>query len=241
MQNGMTWIMAATAACAAGVAVWVGVIGSRNVPVVPRPGTVLGNATRSSAADPLAPRLFDQAGTIRVHVAGAVKKPNVYQLPAWARVIDAVKKAGGASSNADLDGINMADTLRDGEQLRIPVRGRSSPVTAHQPTPHPPAIPPTVGGRGTGRYPFARPVAGVRSASARASGGLDARYDGPVNLNRASLQDLDRLPGVGPTTAERIVAYRTENGPFSQPEDLLNVKGIGPAKFDRMRAFVEAP
>ena len=59
-----------------------------------------------------------------------------------------------------------------------------------------------------------------------------------VNINRASVTELDALPGVGPSTAQAIVDYRTTNGPFGSPEDLLNVKGIGPAKFEAMRKLV---
>jgi competence protein ComEA len=106
--------------------------------------------------DPNAPRLFDRSEPIRIHVAGAVRRPGVYSLPAWARVVDAVKKAGGATSEADLDAINLADHLQDAEQLRVPLKGRRGPLTAHQPTPEPPPLSPTAGGHGLGRYPFAR-------------------------------------------------------------------------------------
>jgi hypothetical protein len=105
-------------------------------------------------ADPMAPRLFERNDSIRVHVAGAVRKPGVYSLPAWARVVDAVKKAGGATPEADLDNINLADYLRDGEQLRVPARNRPTRAT-HPPTVAPPPAPPWVGGKGRGRYPFA--------------------------------------------------------------------------------------
>src|ERR671916_819100 len=129
----MAWIMGTLAATAAVAAVGVTGWGIRSTPGALTPRT----ETRPSAGrdeDPLAPRLFDQSGPIRVHVAGAVKKPGVYSLPAWARVIDAVKKAGGATASAALDRINLADPVRDGEQVRIPVRGRAERLEAHHPT-----------------------------------------------------------------------------------------------------------
>jgi competence protein ComEA len=220
--------LAATAALAAVGVGWTGYRGSPDG-VLPPAGAQAAPGT-APGTDPLAPRLFDQSGPVRVHVAGAVKKPGVYSLPSWARVIDAVKRAGGATSQADLDAINLADPVRDGEQIRIPVRGRPQRLQAHRPTPEPPPLAPTVGGRGIGRYPFA-----AREASAPAPGG------GAVNLNQATREQLEALPGIGPATAEKILAYRQEQGGFLQPEDLMNVRGIGPAKFEKLRGLVTAP
>jgi competence protein ComEA len=89
-----------------------------------------------------------------------------------------------------------------------------------------------VGGRGSGRYPF---------AALEASAGEPTAEGEPVNLNTATREQLDKLPGVGPSTAEKIIAHRQEHGPFLQPEDLMNVKGIGPSKFDKLRSLVSAP
>jgi competence protein ComEA len=226
----MTWIMTALAGVSLLLAIAVGFNGYRNNP---RPGNsplAINPAVNAPAdADPLAPRLgLDPARSIRVHVAGAVKRPGVYTLPAWCRVTDAVKKAGGPTADADTDAINMADFLRDGEQLRLPARGRPEALTSHLPTPEPPALPPTAGGRGLGRYPFAH-----REAS--------AEPDRSVVLNSATREQLDTLPGVGPGTADQIIAYRQEKGPFLQPEDLLNVRGIGPARYERLRDKITAP
>jgi competence protein ComEA len=186
------------------------------------------------ADDPLAPRLFDQPGSIRVHMAGAVRHPGVYSLPAWARVVDGVKKAGGATGQANLDAINLADRLKDGEQVRIPVRGLAEPLDAHQPTPEPAAVPANVGGTGVGRYPFG-------PGSAASSGAQPAGPGQPVHLNSAGQQELERLPGVGPVTAAKILAFRTEYGPFARAEDLMNVPGIGPTRFEKLRPMVVAP
>ena len=82
---------------------------------------------------------------------------------------------------------------------------------------------------------FARPQPGVNGVQSTQS---SPDSGGVVNINRASATELDALPGVGPSTAQAIVDYRTTNGPFGSPEDLLNVRGIGPAKFDAMRKLV---
>jgi competence protein ComEA len=148
---------------------------------------------------------------IVVHVAGEVNKPGVYTLPNSARMIDAVIAAGGATARADLEVINLATPLIDSSQIYVPAKG-----VAARPT-------------------FARPQPGVNGV---ASAPNTPSASGVVNINRASVTELDALPGVGPSTAQAIVDYRSANGPFGSPEDLLNVKGIGPAKLEAMRKLV---
>jgi competence protein ComEA len=218
--------MGALTLAAALTALGVGWAGYRGDPKPPQGPVALMTGQVEGSGDPMSPRLFDSTEPIRIHVAGAVRKPGVYSLPAWARVTDAVKKAGGAAPNADLDAINLADRLVDGEQLRVPVKGRRERLALHRPTAAPEAPAPEVGGRGVGRYPF---------AAAAESGPAPKQ---PVNLNTADREQLESLPGVGPSTAERIMAYREARGPFLRLEDLLNVPGIGPAKLDRIREHV---
>ena len=148
---------------------------------------------------------------IVVHVAGEVKNPGVYTLPSGARMIDAVNAAGGATARADLEVINLATPLIDSSQIYVPAKG----VAAHP--------------------VFARPQPGINGV---VSSSNSASASGLVNINRASVTELDSLPGVGPSTAQAIVEYRVAHGPFASPEDLLNVKGIGPAKFEAMRKLV---
>ena len=148
---------------------------------------------------------------IVVHVAGEVKNPGVYTLSNSARMIDAVLAAGGATARADLEVINLATPIMDSSQIYVPAKGAAD------------------------RPVFARPQPGVNGVQSTQS---SPDTNGIVNINRASVTELDALPGVGPSTAQAIVDYRTTNGPFGSPEDLLNVKGIGPAKFDAMRKLV---
>jgi competence protein ComEA len=131
-----------------------------------------------------------------VHVAGRVRKPGVYEFQPGDRVIDAVQAAGGPGKRADLDALNLAAPLTDGEQVLVPVRG---PSTAAPGGPVAPTTP------------------------------------GLVNVNTASESDLEELPGIGPVLAQRIVDYRTQHGPFSSVDGLLDVSGIGPATLDEFR------
>ena len=153
---------------------------------------------------------------IAVHVVGAVQQPGVYHLAAGSRGDDAVRLAGGATSQADLKRVNLAAVLVDGQQLWIPRVGeRIVPNTL------PNTLPNAVSGAGA--PPSAVPSAGVPAL---------------VDINQATVADLDRLPGIGPSTARAIVDHRTRNGPFASVDDLLAVRGIGPAKLAELRALV---
>ena len=155
-----------------------------------------------------------------VYVSGEVVKPGVYVLLATARVIDALQAAGGATNHADLVVVNLAAPLVDAAQVFIPRMGSTPRVTL--PRPHAGINFPVVGGTGAG---------GGAVGSATSAAGI-------VDINSATLSDLDALPGVGPSTAQAIIDYRTANGPYASVDDLLNVRGIGPSKLAAMRARV---
>lgn len=160
-----------------------------------------------------------------VHVTGAVRSPGVFRLAPDARVVDAVAAAGGTTAQADTVAVNFAATLVDGAQVFIPVRGRTTSTTTARPLPgvNPPP-PPTVG---------SVPQSPLLPASGTVvSGGL------VVNLNTASLAELDSLPGIGPSTAQAIIDYRVVKGRFKSVDDLLNVRGIGEAKLAAIRSRV---
>jgi competence protein ComEA len=138
---------------------------------------------------------------IAVHVAGNVLKPGVYDLPGDARVVDAIRLAGGATAIADLNAINLANPLNDGQQVYVPAVGEKVPPSSNGLS---------AGGDGTG------------------SATNSVEY--PININSADAALLDELPGVGPATAQAIVTYRDQNGPFVNVNGLEDVPGIGPAK-----------
>ena len=153
---------------------------------------------------------------IAVHVVGAVQQPVVYHLSAGSRGDDAVRSAGGATSQADLKRVNLAAVLVDGQQLWIPRIGEL-------------LVPNTL--------PITLPNA-VSGAGARSNAVPSTGVPALVDINQATVADLDRLPGIGPSTARAIVDHRTRNGPFASVDDLLAVRGIGPAKLAELRALV---
>jgi competence protein ComEA len=166
---------------------------------------------------------------IAVHVVGAVNEPGVYHLEHGARADDALRAAGGALATADLKRVNLASAVLDGEQLYIPRVGErvatAMPAGVSQPN---------------GRVPTNASPNGSLTGGAATSGASTTASTLPliIDLNRATAQDLDKLPGVGPATAKAIIDHRTRNGPFASVDDLLKVKGIGPAKLAEIRPWV---
>lgn len=138
-----------------------------------------------------------------VHVVGAVQDPGVYRLADGARVKDAIARAGGATGRADLQAINLAAKVADGQQVVVPRRG---------------AVAAAGGGAGG--------VGGADGAGA------------PISLNTATAEQLDTLDGVGPSTAQKILDYRTAHGGFSSVDDLAQIPGIGPKRLESLRKQV---
>jgi competence protein ComEA len=145
------------------------------------------------------------ADSVIVYVSGAVRAPDVYQLPAAARIKDLVLAAGGLAEDADPEQINLAERLADGQHIHVPRQGETPAVD---------------------------------SASAEGAADATTEQSDLININTASATELDGLPGIGQSFAQRIVEYRTANGAFESVDDLRNVKGIGPALFAKIAPLV---
>ena len=185
----------------------------------PPPEATIPFASSTIATDSLKTNPELLMANITVYVSGEVVKPGVYVLLATSRIIDALQAAGGPTSAADLVVVNLAAPLVDATQVFIPRIGS------------------------TPRATLPRPHAGINLPTTGTSGGVSVGSGvtsaaGIVDINSATLSDLDALPGVGPSTAQAIIDYRIANGPYASVDDLLNVRGIGPSKLAAMLARV---
>lgn len=177
------------------------------------------------------------AAEVVVHVAGAVKKPGVYHLKPGARGEDALKAAGGPTADANTDAINLAAKLDDGTQLYFPTRQEQPTGGASSETIPAPLKAKTSKKSGEAVLSLARSSGRNRSGSDKPAK-LSDPSQGTVNINTATAEELQRLPGVGPAMAARILAYRQQNHGFKRVEDLLEISGIGDKKFAKLQPFV---
>lgn len=162
---------------------------------LPRPVAVQAGATAP------VPGPTPTVAAVYVHVAGWVEDPGVYELRSGQRVVDAIDLAGGPKKGADLDALNLAAVLVDGQQILVPRRGNdgSAPLGA---------------------------TAGPGAPGMK------------ININSATPEELETLPGIGPVLAAAIIDHREENGPFTAVDELEDVSGIGPVTMEDVRDLV---
>jgi competence protein ComEA len=139
-----------------------------------------------------------------IDVAGAVRRPGLYRLRSGSRIDDAIAAAGGPTPEAQLDTVNLAAPIADGEQILVPGRG----------------------------------AAGAAAAAASPPAAAGSSPTAPLDLNTATLEQLEALPGIGPVTAQKILDYRQAHGAFHSVTELQGVPGIGPAHMAQLKGLV---
>jgi len=170
-----------------------------------------GEATTTSVAEEVDASPPEDEKTVVVHVDGAVANPGVYELSgASVRVNDAVLAAGGLAEGADTSTINLASLVEDGSKIHVPTAEELVSTTS----------------------------ADADVASGEVTGSSGAASGGLVNINTATAEQLQSLPGVGEATAAAIIQDRGQNGPFSSCEDLMRVSGIGEKKYAKVEARI---
>ena len=146
---------------------------------------------------------------IKVYVTGEVNSPGVIELEEGARIQDAIEGVGGIKPEANLKDINLAYEVSDGEKIYIPSLSEESSEVCQE--------------------------SGNLSTSASSVG---TGSNGKVNINKATASELTNVPGIGASTAQKIVSYRDENGKFKSVEDIKNVSGIGASKYESMKDYI---
>lgn len=145
---------------------------------------------------------------ILVHVSGCVKEEKIVNLPTGSRVNDAIEAVGGLTKEADLTNVNLAYILEDGEKVYIPKKGEDS-----------------------------SPLITLNSYSTSSSTN-SLNKSTKININKAKEAELETIPGIGPSTALKIINYRNENGKFKSIEDIKNVSGIGDSKYEKIKEYI---
>lgn len=172
-----------------------------------------GNDSASSAEQ------IEKKEYIYVDIDGEVNSPGVYKVKQGSRIFEVIEKAGGLRDKADTSGINQAGTVKDGDKIIIPAKGAKTSES----------------GGGTASAGGASGSLSGQSVTGGTDDGSSLTF---ININSADSTDLQKIPGVGPVTAEKIIAYREQNGYFRRKEDIKNVSGIGDKTYEKMKDII---
>ena len=173
--------------------------------------------------------------TMKIYVSGVVAAPGIYELPEGARADAAIEAAGGFTAAADLDRVNLVKRLKDGSHVNVPALSAKKLKERQLAGAVPAGIHLTGDYRAAGSNNYSAvnstgPADDIQMASQVNAGQL-------VNINTATAAELELLPGIGPATAAKIIEYRSSN-PFNSIEDLMQVRGIGKAKFAKLKGSI---
>ena len=151
---------------------------------------------------------------IFVHIAGCVQKEGILELSSNSRIVDAIEKAGGLTQEADLSDINLAYLLEDGMKIYIPNRNERQENNKN-----------------------AENTEKTENTPSMQIQQTNTKQD-VININTATQEELDTLPGIGPATATKIIEYRKEKGKFQKKEEIKEVSGIGDAKYEKIKEYI---
>jgi len=202
----LIWLVAGALAVVAGMRLLGGGDTAPRPVAIDRPGTEAAAGTASSSARPAGGR------KLYVHVAGAVHRPGLMQVPEGARVATALERAGGPTRRADLTLVNLAAPLEDGQQIVVPRAGGASALS----------------GLASGTAPAASTPGGAPGAAVTG-----------IHLSTATVEQLDGVDGIGPTLAQRIIEYRDAHGGFRSLAELAQVDGIGEKRLATLRQALQ--
>lgn len=147
---------------------------------------------------------------IVIHITGEVEEEGVIELEKGARISDAIEEAGGTTEEADLSNVNLAYSLSDGQKVKIPnINEKDEEIIVVEEKAGDNII-----------------IEGNKSKEEK------------ININKAAQTEIETLPGIGPSTALKIINYRNEHGKFKNIGDIKNVSGIGDSKFENIKEYI---
>jgi competence protein ComEA len=192
-----------------------------------------------ASAPPRSAPVRSSPARVTVYVAGEVAHAGVYTVQATDRAVDALAAAGGATHLADLVAVNLAEPVSDGEEIVVPAKGAEPPVDSTSARTHKRSH---AGHKKKRRRKHRAHITRSPSSDAVSDAGSDAASSDPptevVDLNTADENELETLPGIGPSLAGRIVAFRELNGPYASADDLLDVGGMTQGRLDAISDYV---
>ena len=153
---------------------------------------------------------------IMIYITGQVKNPGIYELQENSRIKDAIEEAGGLKETADITDINLATILQDEDKITIPSKEEKNQNNVQSKT-----------------------TEKSQNTNSLATNATTKTQNTKVNINTATQTELETLPGIGPSTASKIVSYRKENGKFKNIEEIKKVSGIGDSKFEKIKELIK--
>ena len=162
--------------------------------------------------------------TIVVHISGAVNIEGIVELEAGSRIANAIEKAGGVKENADMTDINLAYPLEDGMKIHIPTKEETEANKNNENMIDESYVTSSSGG-----------VSSKEDTNSTQGSSKSTTSNEKVNINTATQEELDTLPGIGPSIASKIIDYREQNGKFNSIEEIKEVSGIGEAKYEKIK------
>ena len=162
---------------------------------------------------------------IMVYITGEVKNPGIYELEENSRIKDVIERAGGLKETADITDINLATILQDEDKITIPTKDKTTQENQN-----------TEKIQSNNQSKTTEKSQNTTSISTNAT---EKNQNVKININTATQTELETLPGIGPSIANKIVSYRRENGKFKNIEEIKKVSGIGESKYNKIKELIK--
>lgn len=176
---------------------------------------------------------------IIIHITGAIKKEGIYELKENSRIADAIEAAEGLTENANIQDINLAYVLEDGEKIHIPTKEETKQSNSEEIEKNTDKTTVYVTKNTGGTEKSASNTENTNNSGNTKNNNSTTNRNEKININTATQAELETLPGIGPSTALKIINYRKENGKYKTIEDIKKVSGIGDSKYNKIKELIK--